>query len=196
MPALKRIGVVLAIASTLGAEGRARADEWDGSLRAGYAAAWSTGVSSLGVGLGGSAGYVFPFRIRVELVAVWSAGDTDAASNGVTTYRSSYSSLRGTAGAAYEIPIGPVRLRPGLQAGLTFIYGYTRVGAAEIRDGEPRFIVGPALAAVVRLGRYDVGLAGDRHLRAQREEVLRDEVLRDETSGSGCTTSGSAGSHV
>jgi len=163
VPALKRIGMLLIMvgALTIGAEGRARADEWDASLRAGYAAAWTTGVSSLGVGLGGSAGYVFPFRIRVELVAVWSAGETDGASNGVITYRSSYSSLRGTAGAAYEIPIGPVRLRPGLQTGLTFIYGYTRVGAAKIRDAEPRFIVGPDLAAVVRLGRYDVGLAAE-----------------------------------
>ena len=168
MPALRRLGAVLAVAIAMvfGAERAARADEqaaradaWDVSLRAGDAAAWTTGVSSLGVGLGGSAGYVFPFRIRLELVAVWSAGDTDGASNGVITYRSSYSSLRGTAGASYEIPIGPVRLRPGIQTGFTFIYGYTQVGPAKLRDGEPRFIVGPALAAVVRLGRYDVGVA-------------------------------------
>jgi hypothetical protein len=161
VPAVKRIGVaLLAIAAlTIGAEHRAHADGWDASVRAGYAAAWTTGVSSLGVGLGGSAGYVFPFRIRVELVAVWSAGDTDAASNGVIRYRASYSSLRGTAGAAYEIPIGPVRVRPGLQTGFTFIYGYTQVGAAKLRDGEARFIVGPALSAVVRVGRWDVGLA-------------------------------------
>jgi hypothetical protein len=39
------------------------------------------------------------------------------------------------------------------------IYGFTRVGPTKIRDGEPRFIVGPDLAAVVRLGRYDVGIA-------------------------------------
>ena len=150
------------LAVVLVAERPARADDrWDASLRAGYAAAWTTGVSSLGVGLGASAGYVFPARIRLEVVAVWSAGDTDGAGNGVITYRSSYSSLRGTAGAAYEIPIGPVRLRPGLQAGATLIYGFTRVGPAKIRDGEPRFIVGPALSAVVRLDRYDLGVAAE-----------------------------------
>lgn len=166
MPALKRLGIVLALATTtaLTTAGRARAAEpepWDASLRAGYAGAWTTGVSSLGVGAGASAGYVFPFRLRLEVVAVWSAGDVDAAGNGAVTYRASYSSLRGTAGAAYEIPIGPLRLRPGAQTGLTFIYGYTRVGSAKIRDGEPRYIVGPALAAVVRLGRYDVGVAAE-----------------------------------
>ena len=163
MPALRRLGVALAvaIAPLVGAERAAHAAEWDASLRAGYAAAWTTGVSSLGVGLGASAGYVFPARIRLEVVAVWSAGDTDGASNGVITYRASYSSLRGTVGALYEIPIGPVRLRPGIQTGLTFIYGYTQVGLAKVRDGEPRFIVGPALTAVVRLGRYDVGVAGE-----------------------------------
>ena len=152
----------LVLALLLVAERPARAeDRWDASLRAGYAAAWTTGVSSLGVGLGGSAGYVFPARLRLEVVAVWSAGDTDGAGNGVITYRSSYSSLRGTAGAAYEIPIGPVRLRPGLQTGVTLIYGFTRVGPTKIRDGEPRFIVGPALAAVVRLDRYDLGIAAE-----------------------------------
>lgn len=165
MPALRRLGIALAIAtaSMLGAT-HARADEagpWDASLRAGYAAAWTTGVASLGVGAGASAGYVFPFRLRLEAVAVWSAGDTDGAGNGIITYRASYSSLRATAGAAYEIPIGPVRLRPGAQTGFTFIYGYTRVGSSKIRDGEPRYIVGPALAAVLRLGRYDVGLAAE-----------------------------------
>jgi hypothetical protein len=167
MPALRCVvaGVALVLASALGSREARASDEarasgaWDASLRAGYAAAWTTGVSSLGAGAGASVGYVFPIRIRLELVAVWSAGDTDVASNAVLTYRASYSSLRGTAGAAYEIPIGPVRLRPGLQTGLTFIYGTTQVGAAKVRDGEPRFIVGPALAAVVRLGRFDVGLA-------------------------------------
>ncbi len=135
---------------------------WDASLRAGYAAAWSTGVSSLGVGLGASGGYVFSSpRIRLEVVALWSVGDTDAASNGVITYRASYSSLRVTGGVAYEIPIGPVRLRPGIQAGVTLIHGYTRIGAAEVRDGEPRFIMGPQLAAVVRIRRFDVGLAAE-----------------------------------
>jgi hypothetical protein len=151
-----------ALATWVGVEQTALADDgWDASLRAGYAAAWTTGVSSLGVGLGAAAGYVFPARIRLEVVAVWSAGDTDGAGNGVVTYRSSYSSLRGTAGAAYEIPIGPVRLRPGLQTGATLIYGFTRVGTAKIRDGEPRFIVGPALSAVVRFGRYDLGVAAE-----------------------------------
>ena len=131
---------------------------WDVSLRAGYAAAWTTGIASLGVGLGASAGYVFLSRIRLDAVALWSAGDTDEASNGAITYRSSYSSLRGTAGAAYDIPIGPVHLRPGLQTGATLIYGYTRVGAATVRDGAPRFIVGPQLAAVLRAGHFDVGV--------------------------------------
>lgn len=167
MPALRRVAgrralvLASALASALVLAAReARADgEWDASLRAGYAAAWTTGVSSLGTGAGASVGYVFPVRIRLELVAVWSAGDTDVASNAVLTYRASYASLRGTAGAAYEIPIGPVRLRPGVQTGFTFIYGTTQVGAAKLRDGEPRFIVGPALAAVMRLGRFDVGLA-------------------------------------
>jgi hypothetical protein len=152
----------ITLASWLGVARTARADDgWDASLRAGYAAAWTTGVSSLGVGLGASAGYVFPARIRLEVVAVWSAGDTDGAGNGAITYRSSYSSLRGTAGAAYEIPIGPVRLRPGVQTGATLIYGFTRVGPTKIRDGEPRFIVGPAIEAVVRLGRYDLGVAAE-----------------------------------
>jgi hypothetical protein len=161
---MKRLAIVAAFALTtlLGVERTARADDrWDAALRAGYAAAWTTGVSSLGVSLGASAGYVFPARIRLEVVAVWSAGDTDGAGNGAITYRSSYSSLRGTAGAAYEIPIGPVRLRPGVQTGATFIYGFTRVGTSKIRDGEPRFIVGPALSAVVRLGRYDLGVAAE-----------------------------------
>lgn len=132
---------------------------WDASLRAGYGAAWTTGVSSLGVGLGGSAGYVFPWHLRLELVALWSAGDTDGANNAAITYRASYSSLRGTGGVAYEIAIGPVRLRPGIQAGATFIYGSTKVGPATVRDGEPRFIVGPSLAAVLRVERFDVGIA-------------------------------------
>ena len=174
MPAMRPMdrlatAAATALAVVLAAERPARADDaWDASLRAGYAAAWTTGVSSLGVGLGASAGYVFPARIRLEVVAVWSAGDTDGAGNGVITYRSSYSSLRGTAGAAYEIPIGPVRLRPGLQAGATLIYGFTRVGPAKIRDGEPRFIVGPALSAVVRLGRYDLGVAAEAFLLPSR----------------------------
>lgn len=154
------VTIALVITLVVGDERQAHADQgWDASLRAGYAQQWTTGVSSLGLGAGASAGYVFPARLRLEVVAVWSAGETDAAGNGVITYRSSYSSLRGTAGAAYEIPIGPVRLRPGLQAGVTLIYGFTRVGPTKIRDGEPRFIVGPDLAAVVRLGRYDVGIA-------------------------------------
>ena len=174
MPSLTQLQAATALVILLGAERPAHADPlgapaapaaapargtWDAALRAGFAAAWTTGVGSLGAGLGGSMGYVFPARLRVEAVAVWSAGDTDQAANDSITYRASYASLRGTVGIAYEIPIGPVRLRPGVQTGVTFIYGSTRVGTATVRDGEPRFIIGPHLAAVVRVRRFDVGAA-------------------------------------
>ncbi len=154
------VGIVPERTSMAGEPAPARGT-WDAAARVGYGSAWTTGVSSLGVGVGGSVGYVLPVRIRFELVLLWSAGDTDDAGNGAFRYAASYSSLHGTAAVAYEIPIGPVRLRPGIEGGATLIYGYTTVGAATLHDDKLRFIVGPALSGVVRIERFDVGLAAE-----------------------------------
>ena len=83
---------------------------WDAALRAGYGATWTTGIPYLGFGLGASAGYVFPRRLRIEGVLLWSAGQVQEASTTTLSYRSSQSSWRGTMGVFYELGRGSVQI--------------------------------------------------------------------------------------
>ena len=62
-------------------------------------------------------------------------------------------------GVFYELGRGSVRLRPGLQSGLTIITGSTRIGTSSVQDVDPRFLLGPALSAVVHVGRLELGIA-------------------------------------
>lgn len=146
--------------STSAQEGRFRA-----SIRAGYGAVFTTGLSYLGTGAGLSIAYAITPSWVADATLLGSQGESIRASNqgnGGFVYQSSYSSIQSTLGAAYTGRMGPLRIRPGVRAGLSFVDGRTKLGASTMRDEHRLPIVGPHLEITVRLfSRFEVGVDGE-----------------------------------
>lgn len=134
-----------------------RRAEWTLDGRVGYAAAWSTGVSHLGVGEGLAIGRTWRSGLHLELQGFHFEGDRDVAGNATLTYVSSYHSLAAQVGASYELALGRLRIRPGGLVGISFIDGVTKLGPAIIRDEVTRGMFGPSLTCFVVVSRFHVG---------------------------------------
>jgi hypothetical protein len=137
-----------------------RESVWTIDGRVGYAAAWSTGVSHLGVGEGLAVGRTWASGIHLELQGFHFQGAEVTASNAVLRYRASYSSLQLQGAAGYDFALGALRIRPSLCTGFAFVDGKTVVGAAKESDDITRWQVGPSLTVLVRVSRFVIGVDG------------------------------------
>ncbi len=134
-----------------------RRAEWTLGARVGYVAAWSTGVSHLGIGEGLAFGRTWRWGLHLELQGFHFEGDRDVAGNATLTYVSSYHSLAAQAGAGYEFALGHLRLRPGALAGVSFVDGVTKLGRAIVKDEITRGTFGPSFTCFVVLSRFHLG---------------------------------------
>ena len=131
---------------------------WTLDGRVGYAAAWTTGVSHLGLGEGLALGRTSRSGLHLELQAFHFGGQTVAAGNATLRYAASYRSTAAQAAVGYELGVGIVRLRPGVAGGLSLIRGRTELGTTELHDDDTRWTFGPSLACFVRLSRLHFGV--------------------------------------
>lgn len=134
---------------------------WDASVRAGYGTVFTEGISYLGVGVGAALGRRVGAHLRLELVGLASFGSSERASNATITYRAEYSSFQLSAGAAYEIRLAAISLRPGFRAGGSLIEGHTRIGSVALHDLHMGAILGPSLAALAHIAKMELGFAGE-----------------------------------
>jgi hypothetical protein len=167
MPSLTRLVAPAVLLAGLAAGRTAHAEEvpreppWDISLRAGYGTVFTSGVSYLNTGFGVSVGHTLGPHFRLEAVGLSSSGEGVRAENASIAYRSIYSSFRASLSLSYEARLGPVRLRPGIGAGVSVIDGHTTIGTTTLRDVHWAAIVGPVLESVVRVGHFEIGVAGE-----------------------------------
>ncbi|HEY8073719.1 MAG TPA: hypothetical protein VIF62_06415 [Labilithrix sp.] len=131
---------------------------WTFDTRVGYAAAWETGVSHLGVGEGLAIGRTFGSGLHLELQGFLFQGASVEASNDAFAYRAHYSSTQLQAGAGWDLPLAFFVVRPSLETGFVFVDGKTTVGPSKEHDAITRFVVGPSLAALVRVWHVSFGV--------------------------------------
>ena len=168
------IAALLAGFATLGAATGARAKEgaappaspakdavWTIDGRVGYAAAWSTGVSHLGIGEGLALGRTWGWGLHLELSAAHFEGQRITAGNAMLEYVASYHSYAMQAGAGWELRAAFLHVRPGVQSGVSFIEGKTKLGSLALHDDIARLMFGPSLAAFVQISHFHVGAAAE-----------------------------------
>jgi hypothetical protein len=131
---------------------------WTIDGRAGYAASWSTGVSHLGMGEGLAVGRTFPSRVHVEIQGLHFHGEEARAGNESLVYRAEYASTQLQAAFGYELALGILRVRPGVQSGVSFVSGHTSVGTVQRRDDIARWMVGPSVTVLVHVAQLVVGV--------------------------------------
>ena len=133
---------------------------WTVELRGGYAGAFSTGVSHLGMGEGLAVGRTFDFGLHRELEGFHFEGSRQSAADSTEKYVASYQSFAVQSGAGWEFRAGPVRLRPGVELGAAIVTGHTKLGTLTLHDDVTRLMFGPAFAAWVPLAMVRLGVEG------------------------------------
>ena len=134
---------------------------WDLAFRSGWGTVLTTGQSYFGPSFGGAIGRHLTRRLRLELDGLYAMGTSVHAANASFAYRSSVDSAQLALGIGYEIPLGPIVLRPTFRAGGREVSGHVRVGSA--RSSEVAFYptIGPSLAVVHAFGRFLAGVEAE-----------------------------------
>jgi len=134
---------------------------WDLSLRSGWGTVMTTGQSYFGPSFGGAIGLHLTRRLRLELGGLYAVGTSVHAANASLAYRSSVDSAQLAVGLGYEVPLGPVVLRPAFRAGGREVSGHVRVGSARSSEVALYAIVGPSLAISHNFGHFLAGVEAE-----------------------------------
>ena len=123
---------------------------------------YATSRANLGVGLRG--GYTIDRRVYIGGTFVYHLGSSEETTLGGDTLSSSVRLFYPGVEAGYELPLGPVRVRPYAGMGALFISASTTMGAREASDTRTSFALWPGCTVTYDVPESNVFVGGDTRL--------------------------------
>lgn len=123
---------------------------------------YATSQANLGVGIRG--GYTIDRRVYVGGTFVYHLGSSEETTLGRDTISSSVRLFYPGVEAGYELPLGPVRVRPYAGMGALFVGASTKVGARESSDTRASFALWPGCTVTYDVPDANVFVGGDTRL--------------------------------
>ncbi|MBX3216340.1 MAG: porin family protein [Labilithrix sp.] len=123
---------------------------------------YATSQANLGVGLRG--GYTIDRRVYIGGTFVYHLGSSEETTLGGDTLSSSVRLFYPGVEAGYELPLGPVRVRPYAGMGALFISASTTMGAREASDTRTSFALWPGCTVTYDVPESNVFVGGDTRL--------------------------------